>query len=136
MLFKSYVLLINEASLILLKNKTYEKKEVLIISAFSFFLFCLPFCAEAQVGEKKLTVEFKNEELSSVFKQLSKISGYKILFTYDDVKSYTYSGAIKDKNIREILDIVLSGKKLEYTIDKEFITITTKGPSKQAKCIR
>ena len=40
---------------------------------------------------------------------------------------------IKDKNIREILDIVLSGKKLEYTIDKEFITITTKGPSKQAK---
>lgn len=49
------------------------------------------------------------------------------------MKSYTYSGAIKDKNIREILDIVLSGKKLEYTIDKEFITITTKGPSKQAK---
>ena len=31
------------------------------------------------------------------------------------------------------MTIVLSGKKLEYTIDKEFITITTKGPSKQAK---
>ena len=109
-----------------------RRKRYLLFPLF-FFLFCLPFCAEAQVGEKKLTVEFKNEELSSVFKQLSKISGYKILFTYDDVKSYTYSGAIKDKNIREILDIVLSGKKLEYTIDKEFITITTKGPSKQAK---
>ena len=79
-----------------------RRKRYLLFPLF-FFLFCLPFCAEAQVGEKKLTVEFKNEELSSVFKQLSKISGYKILFTYDDVKSYTYSGAIKDKNIREIL---------------------------------
>lgn len=49
------------------------------------------------------------------------------------MKPYTYSGVIKDKNIREALDIVLSGKKLEYNIDKEFITITTKGPSKQAK---
>lgn len=109
-----------------------RRKRYLLFPLF-FFLFWLPFCAEAQVSEKKLTVEFKNEELSSVFKQLSKISGYKILFTYDDVKPYTYSGVIKDKNIREALDIVLSGKKLEYNIDKEFITITTKGPSKQAK---
>lgn len=109
-----------------------RRKRYLLFPLF-FFLFWLPLCAEAQVSEKKLTVEFKNEELSSVFKQLSKISGYKILFTYDDVKPYTYSGVIKDKNIREALDIVLSGKKLEYNIDKEFITITTKGPSKQAK---
>ena len=55
-----------------------RRKRYLLFPLF-FFLFCLPFCAEAQVGEKKLTVEFKNEELSSVFKQLSKISGYKIL---------------------------------------------------------
>ena len=109
-----------------------RRKRYLLFPLF-FFLFWLPFCAEAQVSEKKFTVEFKNEELSSVFKQLSKISGYKILFTYDDVKPYTYSGVIKDKNIREALTIVLSGKKLEYNIDKEFITITTKGPSKQAK---
>ena len=52
-----------------------RRKRYLLFPLF-FFLFCLPFCAEAQVGEKKLTVEFKNEELSSVFKQLSKISGY------------------------------------------------------------
>ena len=76
MLFKSYVLLINEASLILLKIKRMRRKRYLLFPLF-LFLFCLPFCAEAQVGEKKLTVEFKNEELSSVFKQLSKISGYK-----------------------------------------------------------
>ena len=42
-----------------------RRKRYLLFPLF-FFLFCLPFCAEAQVGEKKLTVEFKNEELSSV----------------------------------------------------------------------
>ena len=38
-----------------------RRKRYLLFPLF-FFLFCLPFCAEAQVGEKKLTVEFKNEE--------------------------------------------------------------------------
>ena len=97
------------------------------------FLFWLPYCVEAQVSEKKFTVEFKREGLSSVFKELSQVSGYKILFTYDDVKDYTYTGLIKDKNIREALDMVLAGKKLEYRIEKEFITIAVKGPSRQAR---
>lgn len=47
-----------------------RRKRYLLFPLF-FFLFWLPFCAEAQVSEKKFTVEFKNEELSSVFKQLS-----------------------------------------------------------------
>ena len=112
-----------------------RRKRYLLFPLF-FFLFWLPFCAEAQVSEKKLTVEFKNEELSSVFKQLSKISGYKILFTYDDVKPYTYSGVIKDKNIREALDLVLSGKKLEYNIDKNLLPLQRKARPNRLKYIR
>ena len=111
-----------------------RRKRYLLFPLF-FFLFCLPFCAEAQVGEKKLTVEFKNEELSSVFKQLSKISGYKILFTYDDVKSYTYSGAIKDKNIREILDIVLV-RNLSILSIRSLLPLQQKVLPNRLKCIR
>lgn len=97
-----------------------------------FFLF--PVCLSAQMTEeKKLTVDFQNEQLSTVFKQLGKLSGYKVLFVSDDVKSYRYTGSIKGKNIREALDMVIAGKNLEYTIEREFITIAPKGPSKQAK---
>lgn len=96
--------------------------------------FLLPICVNAQIkSDKKISIEFKNEQLPSVFKQLGKLSGYKILFVSDDVKSYTYTGVIKDKNIREALDLVIAGKKLEYSIENDYITITPKGPSKQAR---
>lgn len=96
--------------------------------------FLLPACVNAQItNEKKISIEFRNEQLPSVFKQLGKLSGYKILFVSDDVKSYTYTGVIKDKNIRGALDMVIAGKNLEYSIENDYITITPKGPSKQAR---
>lgn len=94
------------------------------------FLFLSSLCLNAQVAsDKRITVKFKNEQLTTVFKQLGKLSGYKILYVSDDVKLMTYTGTIKNKNIREALDIVLSGKNLEYTIDKEFITIANRRAS-------
>ena len=94
----------------------------------------LPRPAEAQTqNEKKITLEFNNERLPSVLKRLEKVSGYKILFTYDDVKKFTVSGSVKDKSIKQALDIILIDKPLEYHIDGQFITITPTGPSKPAK---
>lgn len=97
-------------------------------------LCSLPDQVNAQTQpQKKITIEISNERLPSVLKRLEKISGYKILFTYDDVKKYTVSGVIKDKAIEQALDIILTDKPLEYHIENQFITITPKGPSKQAR---
>ena len=94
----------------------------------------LPRQAEAQTpNEKKITMEFDNERLPSVLKRLEKISGYKILFMYDDVKKFTVTGSVKDKSVKQTLDIVIAGKPLEYHIEGLFITITLKEPSKQAQ---
>lgn len=94
----------------------------------------LPHFAEAQTqSEKKITMDFNNERLPSVLKRLEKESGYKILFTYDDVKKFTVTGSVKDQNVRQALDIILNDKPLEYHIEKQFITITPKGPSRQPK---
>lgn len=103
---------------------------VLCLCALSF----LPYQANAQArSQKKITIEFSNERLPDVLKRLEKISGYKILFTYDDVKKFTISGTVKDKSIEQALDIILANKPLEYHFEDQFITITPKGPSKQAK---
>lgn len=106
----------------------------LLMMCFLGVLCFLPYQVNAQAQtQKKITIEFSNERLPSVLKRLEKNSEYKILFTYDDVKKYTISGSIKDKSIEQALDIVLSNKPLEYHIEDQFITITPKGPSKQAK---
>lgn len=105
----------------------------LLIVCFLCALCSLPDQVNAQTQpQKKITIEISNERLPSVLKRLEKISGYKILFTYDDVKKYTVSGVIKDKAIEQALDIILTDKPLEYHIENQFITITPKGPSKQA----
>jgi len=100
------------------------------------FLFLSSLCINAQVtSDKRITAKFKNEQLTTVFKRLGKLSGYKILYVSDDVKSMTYTGTITNKTIREALDVVLEGKNLEYTIDNEFITIAAKHQTKQAKTV-
>lgn len=94
----------------------------------------LPHLAEAQTqSEKKITMEFNNERLPSVLKRLEKESGYKILFTYDDIKKFTVSGSVKGQYIKQALDVILNNKPLEYHIEGQFITITPKGPSRQPK---
>ena len=106
----------------------------LLIVCFLCVLCFRPYQVNAQVqSQKKITIEISNERLPSVLKRLEKLSGYKILFTYDDVKKFTVSGSVKDKSIEQTLDIILANKPLEYHIEDQFITITTKGPSKQAK---
>ena len=106
----------------------------LFIVCVSCILYFLPNQVSAQTQPPKtIAIEFSNERLPSVLKNLEKISGYKILFTYDDIKKYTVSGSIRDKSIEQALDIILANQPLEYHIENQFITITPKGPSKQAK---
>ncbi len=89
--------------------------------------------AEAQTpSEKKITIEFDNERLPSVLKRLEKLSGYKILFTYDDIKKFTVTGSVKNQHVREALKIIISDKPLEYDIEGQYINITLKNPPRQA----
>ena len=93
--------------------KRMRKNWNLFIVCFLCVLCFLPHQVNAQAkSQKKITIEFSNERLPSVLKRLEKISGYKILFTYDDVKKYTVSGSAKDKNIEQALDIILANKPL------------------------
>ena len=78
----------------------------LLIVCFLCVLCFRPYQVNAQVqSQKKITIEISNERLPSVLKRLEKLSGYKILFTYDDVKKFTVSGSVKDKSIEQTLDI-------------------------------
>ena len=107
---------------------------------FSVVLFliasflCPPQWVQAQTGkEKKITMEFKNERLPSVFKRLERISGYKILFTYDDVNQFTATGSLKDQTIEQALKIIIGNYPLEYYIDGKYVNVTLKTQVKTSR---
>ena len=80
-----------------------KEKRVLPIVLF-LILFCLPLQnVFSQTGNARITMEFHDEALPSVFKRLEKISKYRVLFTYDDINSYTATGAVKDATIEQTL---------------------------------
>lgn len=100
---------------------------------FSIVLFliasflCPPQWAQAQnAKEKNITMEFKNESLPSAFKRLEKASGYKILFTYDDVSRYTVTASVKNQTLEGALKAVIGNHPLEYGIEGKYVNVTSK----------
>ena len=71
-----------------------------------------------------ITMNFKNESLSSALKRLEKESGYKIMFTYEDVEGYTVNAKVKDKEFDYVMQMLLNGKPLNYNSDGKFVNVT------------
>lgn len=104
------------------------QKTVVLLLLF-LFVYSLPTIAQSGKG-KQITMEFKNEKLSSVFKRLEKASGYKIIFIYDEISSYTTTGKVNKATVDEALKVIIGKAPLKYTIDGQFVSITKKGAGK------
>lgn len=93
-------------------------------------LFCLSLTvpAAAQKGkDKKVKMELKDERLPQALKRLERTSGYKILFSYDDLNQFTVSkGRLNAPDIRSALDILLAGRPVTYSIDGQYVNINIK----------
>ena len=85
------------------------------------FLSSVPLSAQT---EKEIVIDAKNETLINVFKSIEKQCDYKIMYATGDVKDQTFTGSFRANTIREAMAQVLNGKKLGYTIKKEFVTIS------------
>lgn len=86
-------------------------------------LLVLCLCVSAQ-RNAKVTMSFKNESMQSALKRLEKVSNMKILFTYEDVEGYKIDGDYKDTEVEGLLQMMLSGKPLDYSIEDNLVNIT------------
>ena len=114
-------------------------KKIGVQTIVFFLLFlCVPLqCIVAQTGgDKRITMEFKDEQLSSVFKRLGKISSYKVLFAYEDVKAYKATGKVEDATIEQVMKVIIGDKPLKYRIDGQFINVSVKGGGKNLPVIK
>ena len=111
------------------------KKYCYLFLLFCFcFSVCQPLSVEAQevVQKKSIRIEVKNERLPEVFKRLEKESGYKIMFTYDDVNHLNVSGTIDSSDIKVVMNMIIGDKPLDYRIDGQFIYVTLREREKKA----
>lgn len=66
--------------------------------------------------------------LVEAFKRIEKLTGYRIMYSYDDVKNYKAQAVPTYKDIRKALSQVLGDLPLEYSINGKFVSITSKKP--------
>ncbi|MCF0172262.1 MAG: SusC/RagA family TonB-linked outer membrane protein [Bacteroidales bacterium] len=75
---------------------------------------------------KQITVEFKDEPLTAALKKVEKLAETEILFTYEDLQSYSVTKKFENVPVGDVLSQLLEGKALNYVITGKSITIITK----------
>lgn len=100
-------------------------KKRIVMSLLMALLCCVCQPLTAQDTEKKpIKIELKKgTPLPSVLKKIERASGYKILFTYDDVKQFTVDRTVDAADINEALRQVFEGKPFAYTIEGNYVSV-------------
>lgn len=66
----------------------------------------------------------KNEPMPSVFKNLEQVSGFKILFTYDELQDYKVTVNLKSQTVEKIIQGIIGSHPLTYQISGKYISIS------------
>lgn len=88
---------------------------------------CSPLAVAQDRTRGKITMEFKNEDITSVFMRLEKVSGYKIMFVKDDLKSYKATGSVVNASITDAVKAIIGKNPLGFSFQKNTISIYLKG---------
>src|SRR5574344_571053 len=90
---------------------------------FLLLMLCYPSVVTAQ-KQKEIKMEVKNEPLPDVLKKLEKVSGYKILFVYDEISHFNVTCKVKAKNIEDALKQIIGTRPIRYSIEKQYVNIS------------
>ena len=85
----------------------------------------LSFSLSAQT-DRKISIEFKEEPLSSALIKLQRVSDYKVLFTYEDVQGFNVTVVEKNRTVSEIMPLLLKNTSLTYKVEGKYITVLPK----------
>ncbi|MBR1932418.1 MAG: SusC/RagA family TonB-linked outer membrane protein [Prevotella sp.] len=83
--------------------------------------------ASAQESSPEIVVKASQEPLASVFRQLEHQTSYKVMYVAEDVSGMTATLNLRTTDIGEAMSQIIGPHPLEFTIDKQFITVTRAG---------
>jgi TonB-linked SusC/RagA family outer membrane protein len=98
-----------------------ERRKSLIL-----FIVCLfmGFQLSAQGVDKRFSITFKNESLSSALKKIGKASGVRVEFAYEDVNPYKVTANLKEVTAQQAVRTVIDNKPLTYSVNGKFIVVS------------
>ena len=110
-------------------RKKYQQFHSATMKAFKIafvMLFLLSNCAivMAQSPNKKISVTCKNEPLASALKKVEKASGYKVLFTYDEVQNYKVTISAKGQEVNLVLKTIFDKLPFDYKFKGKYINVS------------
>ena len=110
-------------------RKKYQQFHSATMNAFKIafvMLFLLSNCAivMAQSPNKKISVTCKNEPLASALKKVEKASGYKALFTYDEVQNYKVTISAKGREVSHVLKTIFDKLPFDYKFKGKYINVS------------
>ena len=110
-------------------RKKYQQFHFATMKAFKIafvMLFLLSNCAivMAQSPNKKISVTCKNEPLASALKKVEKASGYKVLFTYDEVQNYKVTISAKGQEVSHVLKTIFDKLPFDYKFKGKYINVS------------
>lgn len=103
-----------------LKRKTFARILFMSILMLNFMLETL----HAQDITQKMDWVCQNEPMPSVLKRLEQASGFKILFTYDEIQDFRVTTDLKSQTVEKILQEIIASFPLTYKINGKFIGIS------------
>ena len=78
----------------------------------------------AQEVDKRISIAFKNESLSTALKKIGKVSGVRVEFAYEDVNPYHVTANLKNVTAEQAVKTVIEGKSLTYSVKGRFIVVS------------
>lgn len=110
-------------------RKKYQQFHSATMKAFKIafvMLFLLSNCAivMAQSPNKKISVTCKNEPLASALKKVEKASGYKVLFTYDEVQNYKVTVSANGQEVSYVLKTIFDKLPFDYKFKGKYINVS------------
>lgn len=97
------------------------------------FSLCLLGCLmSASVYAQQITMKFQRETLPTALMRIEKATSYKFVFVfvYDDVNNRLVTANFTKATIQEVMNTLLAGHPLTYTINGNIITITKGEPKR------
>ncbi|GHE48100.1 SusC/RagA family TonB-linked outer membrane protein [Sphingobacterium griseoflavum] len=97
-----------------------KRTKLLLLLGFLFYVY------GSLAQGQQVSMDYKNEPLSNVFKRIEKASGVKIQFAYSTIANYKVSGHIHKKSALEAVQQVIEGFPLTFSVkgDGKYIVIT------------
>lgn len=99
--------------------------------------FLSPAPAMAAEPTKSVTIELQGTTLKDALNKLQEASGYIFWYRSNDLNlNKKVSLNVQDKSINDVLDSLLAGDKLDYSIEGKYVTIYKEGQTTDKKAVR